>query len=94
MNGILSDKQALVVLLVIAGGAWYLRKRGAAVIEAVNPFNNENIVINSVESAVGEDRVAVIGDYIFGGIALLNPWADDTSKNYARNVYGLDDEAN
>lgn len=88
-NGQLAAGVALVGVAV-----WLLRRRAGELISAVSPLNNENIFIEGLETVAGEDAVATIGDYLFGGIALLNPWADDTSKNYARDVYGVSDEAN
>lgn len=89
-----TDRQLIAGVALAGVGVWYLRRKAGSALNAINPANNENIFIEGLESAVGEDTVATVGDYLFGGIALVNPWADDTSKNYARGVYGLSDEAN
>lgn len=91
---LLTDRQAIGAVVLVAGGLWYLSRKAGSVVNAVNPLNNDNIFIEGVESLAGEENVATFGDYLFGGIALVNPWADETSKNYARDVYGVSDATN
>lgn len=56
---------------------------------ALNPASPDNLVYKGTNSVLGEENVGTAADYFFGGIDLLNPWADDERKRYAKQVYGI-----
>lgn len=85
----------LTIAVVAAGGAlvylYYKNKENLG--NALNPASSENVVYSGLENTLGQDTVAEAGDSIFGFVDLINPWAPEYRRNYARQVYGLIDES-
>lgn len=82
------DGTMVLIGLVLVGGAVLYFKR-KAVVDAVNPLSDQNVAYKAANAAIGEQNFATIGDYYFGALSLLNPFASDTAKNYAKQVYGI-----
>ena len=86
-----------VVTLAAVGGVLYVGYRiyraaptSEQMAAAINPASPENLIYKGTNSLLGEDTVGTASDYIFGGIDLLNPWADPERKRYAKQVYGIE----
>lgn len=51
-----SDKVFFIVLgstlLLLVGGVWYVKYKAGKAVEAVNPFNNKNVISTGVNSAL------------------------------------------
>lgn len=58
-------------------------------ISKLNPASQNNYVYEGLNKAVGSEKVATVGDYIFGAIDLINPF--NKSDDYAKTVYGMRD---
>lgn len=78
-----------LTIALVAGGllAYYLYKQDF--LNKINPASSENVVYQGLNKVVGEENVASGADYFFGAIDLINPFADSTRKEYAKQVYGL-----
>lgn len=90
---ILTDKQFLVV--AVAGGLalWYAKNKAeqaaGVVVGAIDPTSPENVFYEGANIVFGELNTAWAFDYLYGGLSLINPWASETEKAYARQVYGV-----
>ena len=88
----------MVLVLALVGGLGFLWfKKGdikAAALDAVdkvNPASHNNIVYSAAEElGIITNEPGGWEDKTIGAFELLNPWASDTSKRYAREVWGLD----
>ncbi len=92
---LLNNKQIITVLVIGAAGAYILSQKASKAAQAINPVNDENI-FNQGAIGLGE---AITGDpnatsslfsHIYGGLDLLNPFAPDYRKEYARQVWGFE----
>lgn len=70
-------------------GALYLYNKRNALYAAIDPTNPENAVNNVAKDLIGEERLAGGFDKIFGAIDLINPFAPEYRKNYAKELYGV-----
>jgi len=87
----------VLVLALLGGAGWLYFKRGdiaAALGEAVdkvNPASDKNVVYSAAQDlGIITNEAGGWEDKTFGALSLINPWASDTSKNYARQVWGLE----
>ncbi len=92
---VLNNKQFITVLVIGAAGLYVLSRKAGDVVTAINPMNHDN-VFNQAAIGFGE---AVTGnpqatqgffDHLYGGADLLNPFAPDYRKQYAKKVWGLE----
>ena len=75
---VMSDKVALIVavggVLLLIGWIWYVKYKAGQVAEAVNPFNNKNVISTGVNAvlapALGENKYTGTPNTI--GSALYN----------------------
>ena len=85
-------------IMVVAGvglaAAYYVysnrQKIKDFVAKDLNPASQENLVFEGTQAVVGEENLQDAADYFFGAIDLINPFAPDYRKRYAREVYGMD----
>lgn len=87
----MTNSQLLILLgagalaVVVAGD-----KLGDA-LNAINPANNDNIFrrgqVAATDSLIGQDNRIAVEDTIFGALDLLNPWAPEERKRFARQVF-------
>lgn len=79
-------------LMVIAGlavaGAGYVYLKRNAITDAVNPASSENLVYKGLGGGTG-GTLDTTANHVFGAVDLINPWAPDYRKDYARKVWGL-----
>lgn len=79
----------MVLVGIAALGGLYLYTKRNDLIAAVDPTNPDNVVNNAAKDLIGEDRLAYGFDRFFGAIDLLNPLAPESRKQYARQIYGV-----
>ncbi|WP_406827713.1 hypothetical protein [Microbulbifer sp. ARAS458-1] len=81
-------------LMVLTGaavvGAGLIYWQGKKALSAVNPSDPNNVINRAVTDAVGEDRISNVANHIFGAVDLVNPWAPDYRKDYAKQIYGIE----
>lgn len=80
----------VMVALVLTAYVWWNRGKVADAANKVNPLNPDNVINQTYENVLGKETAWKVTDYVGGALSLLNPWASETSKMYARQVYGLD----
>ena len=82
----LTDKQFFTLLALAAVAGFVVYQKGETLItEKLNPASPENIVYQAVKG----DTLDTLADYYFGLFDLMNPWAPDYRRQYARQVWGL-----
>ncbi|WP_211831162.1 hypothetical protein [Kistimonas asteriae] len=90
----LSDKQFYIVLGIGALGVYVLYRGAGTAAQAINPVNPDN-VFNQAANGLGEaitgdpNATGDLFDHLYGGLDLLNPWAPDYRKDYAKQVWGM-----
>ena len=86
---ILTNKQFVAVGVVAVLGALYVKRKAGQAAEALNPVNPDNIINQQVVAVVGQDRLTTLGDLVFGGAELLNPFdTDDAGDQMGRDAWG------
>ena len=91
---VLNNKQFFVLLGVGALGVYVISRKASDVADALNPVSQDNI-FNQAANELGEaitgnpNATGSFFDHIYGGLDLLNPWAPDNRKQYAKQVWGL-----
>lgn len=79
-------------LMVLAGlavaGAGYAYFKRKDIANAVNPASSENLVYKGLGGGTG-GALDTTANHVFGAVDLINPWAPDYRKVYARKVWGL-----
>lgn len=74
------DGMMILALTALGAAAYVYMNRNR-----FNPASRDNFIYQSVEG----DTLDTIGDYVFGGIDLVNPFNE--SDIHAETVYGLRD---
>lgn len=90
-----TDRQFYILLGIGALGAYVLYRGAGQVAQAINPVNPDNVFNQAAENlgeAITGDPNATgdLFDHIYGGLDLVNPWAPDYRKAYAKQVWGID----
>ncbi|WP_432459400.1 hypothetical protein [Agarivorans sp. QJM3NY_25] len=87
-------KQHMFVASVALIGGYLLYSKAKDAAQAVNPMSDQNLAYQGTKGLVdeigGEGAFNTVADHIFGGLDLINPWAPEYRKNYAKKVYGLE----
>jgi Tfp pilus assembly protein PilO len=84
----------LVALVVVGVGYAYYKKKEIAEIATVglNPTHQNNYVNQVAQNVVGSENLQTGFDYVFAAVDVLNPFAADYRKDYARSVLGLSND--
>ena len=80
----------MVLVIIGIGAAIYIYNKKEAIVSAINPADPQNVINQAVTKAVGQENIATAADYGFGAFDLLNPFASQERKNYAKLVYGIE----
>ncbi len=83
---IVTNKQAAGLAVAGVLGVLYVRGKAKSAAQAFNPANPENVVRNVVTNTVGESNRIAAEDFVFSALTLFNPFADDTTRDYAYKV--------
>lgn len=88
----LTDRQFVTILVIGAAGAYFISQKTTQAIDPTNPDNIFNQgAINLGEAITGDpNATGVLFDHIYGALDLVNPFAPDYRKDYARQVWGLE----
>ncbi|WP_419536199.1 hypothetical protein [Endozoicomonas sp.] len=91
---VLNDKQFFIVLGIGALGAYVLYKGAEKTAAAINPTDENNLfnqgAIGLGEAITGNPKATQnLFNRLYGGLDLINPWAPEYRKQYARQVWGL-----
>ncbi|WP_018014105.1 hypothetical protein [Teredinibacter turnerae] len=76
-----------VGIIAVGFAVWKSKSVIKENINKINPASDENVVYQSVQSAVGEDRFISVADKLYAAVDLINPFNE--SDRYALEVYGL-----
>jgi len=87
------DGVFLLILLAVGAGAygWFKREAIGKALNKINPASDENIAFVAVSenSIRGGQGGYSYDDHFFAIGSLLNPFAGETNKQYAKKVWGL-----
>jgi len=72
----------MVFVAMLVGAVIYISIKRQAVVDAVNPANQENIINSAAKDVVGKENLQSVFNRIYGAVDLVNPWA--------RQVWGLE----
>lgn len=81
---------AVVGVVAAIGAFFYLKNKGAAAVNAINPLNNDNVINKAANDFVGEVNLSRYFDRTYATIDLLNPFNE--SDAYAKQVFGIPQE--
>lgn len=79
----------IAATVYIAYRAYRALPTSEQVADAFNPASRDNLIHKGATSIMGESAIQSAGDYVFGALDLLNPWAEPARREYAKKVYGI-----